>query len=145
MTNQLTNQEKKEYLRRYKAADDEINDLLRERERVMSRLTRMTPTLSGMPRGGEKDALAEGMDKLIALDREIGDKVDRLIDLRREIEGYLSTVCNATQRRLLRLRYLHCMSWDRVAVEMGYELRWVYRVHGRALSALTIESHVKSG
>ena len=138
----MTNQEKKEYLRRYKAADDEINDLLRERERIMSRLTRMTSTLSGMPKGGgERDALADGMDKLIALDREINSRVDQFIDLRREIEGAIATVPNSTQRRLLRLRYLHGMSGDRVAVEMGYELRWVYRIHGRALTELTIESH----
>lgn len=138
----LTNQEKKEYLRRYKAADEEINDLLREKERVMSRLTRMTASITGMPKGGgERDALAGGMDKLIALDREIDCKVDALITLRREIEGSIANLGNATQRRLLRLRYLECMSWNRVAVEMGVELRWVYRIHGRALTELTIVSH----
>lgn len=135
----MTNQEKKEYLRRYKAADEEINDLLREKERVMSRLTRMTASITGMPKGGgERDALAGGMDKLIALDREIDCKVDALITLRRQIEGCIATVGNVTQQRLLRLRYLECMSWDRVAVEMGYEHAHVTRLHGAALSALNM-------
>lgn len=133
----MTNQEKKEYLRRYKAADDEINDLLREKERILSRLTRMTSSATGMPRGGgDKDPMTNGVAKMIELEREIDSKVDKLVELRREIEAGIETVDSNTQRRLLKLRYIDGMTWERVAVEMDYSYMQVCRLHGKALNAL---------
>lgn len=138
----MTNQEKKAYLMRYRTADAEINDMLREKDRIMSRLTRMTASISGMPQGvGESDKLTDGVSKLVELDNEIDARVDVLVKLRREIEGKIGSLDSDTQRRLLTLRYINGMTWERVSVEMRFDLRWVYRVHGIALANLTIESH----
>ncbi len=132
----MTNQEKKEYLRRYKAADDEINDLMREKERILSRLTRMTASATGMPHGGgDTDQLTNGVAKIIELEKEIDAKVDKLVELRREIEASIETVDSNIQRRLLKLRYIDGMTWERVAVEMNYSYMQVCRLHGKALNA----------
>ena len=135
----MTNQEKKAYLLRYRTADAEINDMLREKERIMSRLTRMTSSISGMPHGGgESDKLTDGVSKLIDLDKEIDGRVDALVDFRREIEGKISALDSDMQRRLLKLRYIDGMTWERVAVEMGYERRQICRIHGYALMSLNV-------
>ena len=34
---------------------------------------------------------------------------------------------------VLEKRYLCFQSWEQIAVEMGYDLRWLYRIHGKAL------------
>ena len=34
---------------------------------------------------------------------------------------------------ILELRYLCFKPWEQIAVEMGYELRYVFKLHGRAL------------
>lgn len=135
----MTNQEKKAYLLRYRTADAEINDMLREKERIMSRLTRMTSSISGMPHGGgESDKLTDGVGKLVELDKEIDARVDGLVELRREIEGKISALDSDMQRRLLKLRYIDGMTWERVAVEMGYERRQICRIHGYALMSLNV-------
>ena len=137
----MTSQEKKLYLQKYKIADRRIDDLLRQKDDMMTRLTKMTATLTGMPRGGGgDDELTAGVSKLIDLDNEIDRQVDALVDMRREIEGHINSISDDRYKRLLTLRYLDGMTWDRVGLEMGMELRWVYRLHGVALTKLTIES-----
>ena len=109
----------------------------------MARLTRVTSAPSGLPHGeAEADRLTDGVAKLSELEEEIDGKIDALIDLRRKINGYIDAIPAEDLQRLLRLRYIDGMKWERIAVEMGIEVRWVYRLHGRALSKLTIESHV---
>ena len=136
----MTNQEKKAYLQKYKAADDEINDLLRAKERIMSRLTRMTSCLSGMPHGGgESDKMTDGVAKVIELDAEIDSKVDALCDLRREVCANIGTVSDATLRRVLTLRYISGKIWEQIATALDIEKSTLRgRAHNRAIENLTI-------
>ena len=135
----MTSQEKKLYLQKYKIADRRIDDLLRQKDDMMTRLTKMTATLTGMPRGGGgDDELTAGVSKLIDLDNEIDRRVDALVDMRREIEGHINAISDDRYKRLLMLRYLDGMTWDRVGVEMGYERRQVTRLHGFALMDIKI-------
>ncbi|WP_312281947.1 hypothetical protein [Oscillibacter sp.] len=134
----MTNQEKKAYLQRYRAADNEINDLLMEKKRIMSRLTRMTTSISGMPHGGgESDKMTDGIAKVVELDAEIDSKVDALCDLRREVCANIGTVGDATLRRVLMLRYISGKTWEQIAVEMNYSWRQIIRIHGQALTKMS--------
>lgn len=137
----MTNQEKKAYLMKYRAADNEINDLLREKEAVMSRLTKVTATISDMPRGGgDSDKVSSGVYKLMELDKEIDAKVDALVDLRKEIIRSISSVDSDTQRRVLKLRYIDGMTWERVACVIGRSVPMTkIKIHMRALEAVEIE------
>src|SRR5574344_393684 len=133
----MTNREKKAYLQKYRAADDEINDLLREKERIMSRLTRMTSCLSGMPHGGgESDKMTDGVAKVIELDAEIDRKINKLCDLRREVCANIGTVNDTTLRRVLMLRYISGKTWAQIAVTTNYCYMQVCRLHGKALTAM---------
>lgn len=137
--NALTSQEKKLYLQKYKIADRHIDDMLRQKDDMMTRLTKMTATLTGMPRGGGgSDTMTAGVAKLIDLDNEIDRQVDALVDMRREIEGHINSISDDRYKRLLTLRYLDGMTWDRVGLEMGYERRQVTRLHGFALMDIKI-------
>ena len=146
----MDTREKKDYLRSYKAADSEINDLLRQREAIMARLTRVTTSYSGMPGGGGGDTMTDGIARLIELEGEINDRIDALIALRREIEGCIRTVDSSAQRRVLRLRYIEGMSWKRICVEMaaspetyGATERWIYKLHGMGLAQMQVGSKVQ--
>lgn len=135
----MTNQEKKAYLQKYRAADDEINDLLREKERIMSRLTRMTNSISGMPHGGgDSDKMTDGIAKVIELDAEIDRKVDALCDFRSEVCTNIETVGDANLRRVLMLRYISGKTWEQIAVEMERTYQWVCILHGRALNKFSV-------
>lgn len=142
----MTNQEKKAYLMRYRTADDEINDLLREKERIMARLTKMTSAVSNMPHGPQQpDKLTDGVAAIIELDAKIDRKVDALLDFRQEIETKIAELKDARMERILKMRYLYGYSWNRICVEMaalqtcyGASERWVYLLHGKALSAIDL-------
>ena len=133
----MTNQEKKQYLLRYRAADAEITDLLLEKERMMSLLTKATSTISDMPGGGgEGDKIGGGIARLMELDEEINKKIDALVDFRKVVESKINTVGDSTLRRILFLRYINGLTWENVAVVMNYGYRQVCRLHGKALSEL---------
>ena len=139
----MTNKEKKEYLLRYRTADGEITDLLREKDAVFTRLTHMTAAYGGMPHGPSAgDKMSVGTAKLDELDREIDQCIDALVDLRHEIEGYISEIENANFRRVLRLRYIEGLKWDTIADLMHYDIdaKKIYVLHGHALTALKVDT-----
>ncbi len=70
---------------------------------------------------------------MIDLEYEIDADIDRLVDLKRAMFHFVANVKHGSHRMLLELRYLEGKTWEEVAETMGYELRWIYRLHGRAL------------
>ena len=58
--------------------------------------------------------------------------------LKGEIYRAIRTVEDPTRRLLLEYRYIHGLTWEQVAERMGYDLRWVHRLHGKALGQLHI-------
>lgn len=139
----MTNQEKKEFLQQYRLAEMEELRLEHEIERWRSRAGKMTAGYSKAPAaGGDGRSMEYTLERLGELAAELTAQRDKLVRLRREIGAAIDTVPDARFRELLRLRYIEGMTWGRLAVAMGYDdLRWVYRMHGRALEKLTIESH----
>ena len=128
----------KEYLSQARQIDQRIEARCEERERLMSRLTtgRMTH-LTGMPRGGGYD-WTDALAKLVELDRQLGGEIMELCRLKREINETIDRVEDMTYRRLLELRYRNYMRWDDIADTMGYDVRWVYVLHGRALREVKV-------
>lgn len=82
------------------------------------------------------------VDRIDELIRQLVAQLDELVTLRQEIGAVIDAVPDTRLRELLRLRYIDGLTFDGLAIAMGhYDLRWVYRLHRRALEALTIESH----
>ncbi len=76
------------------------------------------------------------MAKIVDLQAEINNDIDRLVDLKREIVGIIKTVNNPEYQTLLEKRYLCFDTWEQIAVDMGYSLRWVHIIHSRILVEL---------
>lgn len=72
----------------------------------------------------------------------LDEKIDELVDYRVRMLNLINRLDNTIYRTLLIARYINCKTWEQIADEMGYDLRWIYRLHGKALKA--IESHYKS-
>ena len=71
--------------------------------------------------------------KLVDLEHEINDDIDQLMALKRELACVFGKIDNQACRLLLELRYLAGKNWAEVAKIMGYEVRWIYQMHGKAL------------
>jgi len=133
----------KEWLMRAWRIDEEIETLRRARDETFICCTSVTPSYEGDSVSGTKDP--HKFDQLAEYAAQINAKVDELIAIKREIEAAIEQVNDGTYRELLRRRYLCCERWEQIAVGMGYDYRWVLRLHGRALLEIkdAIESHIK--
>lgn len=129
----------KEYLGQAYRLDQRINSKLEQVASLNELATKATSTLTGMPKNPNRATtkMADAVTKIVDLQAEINDDIDRLIDLKREIVTIIKTVNNTEYQTLLEKRYLCFETWEQIAVDMGYSLRWVHIIHSRILSELS--------
>ena len=76
------------------------------------------------------------IEKILDLEAKVADELDRLVEMKTEIRETIDKVDDHDQKMLLRYRYIHFHTWEEIADEMHYGLRWVYTHHGRALESV---------
>lgn len=133
------NNRKKEYLRKYLEAK-RMQEVL-EREIDELRLDRMipgSPAQDGMPHGSGGGDLSGYVARLDELDRKLRAQMYKKIQLRAEITEKIDAMSDETESLLLRLRYIHGLKWEEVAVKMDYSWRAVHKIHSKALEHFKI-------
>ena len=141
----MTNKDKKKWLLEYRKLDQDIERDMEELQRWKSRAEKITSSVSDMPKGGNQgDRLQLAVDRICELGERLNGKIDAAVKRRKEMEAAIATVEDRTLQLLLRYRYIDGMTWEQIAVKMNYDYRWTLRLHGRALTRLTIESHIKT-
>lgn len=134
----MTNQEKIQYLSRFLCLDRRIERKCEELSRWRERATKITPTLSDMPKSPSSgaDSIQTAVEHIIELESEINADIDQLTDTRREIQEAIQTVKDEKLQLLLEYRYIDGMTWEQIAVKMEYSYMHICRLHGKALSNL---------
>ena len=130
----------KEYLSQAYRLDQRINSKIEQVASLNELATKCTSTLTGMPRNPNRasSTMADAVGKIIHLQNEINRDIDRLVDLKREIVTVIKAIENPEYQTLLEKRYLCFLTWEKIAVDMGYDLRWLYRIHKRALDEICV-------
>ena len=130
----------KEYLSQAYRLDQRINSKIEQVASLNELATKCTSTLTGMPRNPHRasSTMADAVGKIIDLQNEINRDIDRLVDLKREIVTVIKAIENPEYQTLLEKRYLCFLTWEKIAVDMGYDLRWLYRIHKRALDEICV-------
>ena len=125
----------KEYLSQAYRIDQRINSKLEQVVSLRDLSKKATATLSDMPHSPNKNihSMENIIVKIVDLEKEINQDIDQLVDLKREIVTTIKRIDNPVYQTLLELRYLSFKSWEQIAVEMGYSLQHVFRLHERAL------------
>ena len=124
----------KEYLSRYRWQNDRINAKLEQ----VAELRRKAQTVcSGSSDGTHSstpyDRIGEITSRIVDLEREINEDIDRSIDVQRGILTAISTVPDERLRHLLELRYINCLTLEEIARRMDYSYKQICRLHGKAL------------
>ena len=124
----------KEYLSRYRFLNDGINAKLMQVDELRSK----AQTVSGGNSTGAHssqpyDRIGEITAKIVDLEREINEEIDRLVDIQREIRESIATVPEERLRTLLEYKYINCMTLEEIAVRMNYSYKQICRLHGAAL------------
>lgn len=129
----------KEYLSQAFQLDQRINSKLEQVSMLRDLALKTTSVLQDdkVQNTKQQSPMESALVKLICLEEEINDDIDQLIDLKRELATFVSEIENHSYRLLLELRYLSGSTWEEVAAIMGYDVRWVYRLHRKALKEAT--------
>ena len=136
----------KEYLSQARFLDASIRTKVEQIESLNDLATSCTAVISDMPRnpnrGGSR--MADAILQIIDLQEEIKRDMMALVQLKREIMDVIKSVSSLEYQTILEKRYLCFISWERIAVELGYSIQHTYRLHDVALkeidSILNVES-----
>jgi DNA-directed RNA polymerase specialized sigma subunit len=129
----------KEYLGQAYRLDQRINSKLEQVASLNDLATKVTSTLSAMPKNPNRatSTMADAIGKIIDLQAEINYDIDRLVDLKREIVAAIKTVANTEHQTLLEKRYLCFETWEQIAVDMNYSIQHIYRIRNRAIAEIS--------
>lgn len=113
--------------------DGRIERKVEERDRIEARLNAgRLSNLSGMPRGGGYD-WTDTAANVMSLTEQIDAEIGKLCRVKRLVNEAIDAVPEVKYRRVLELRYRNYLSWEQIAEDMQYDIRWVHELHGRAL------------
>ena len=135
----------KEYLGQAYRLDQRINSKLEQLESLNGLATKCTSTLTGMPKNLSRSTsmMADAVAKIVDLQAEINRDIDLLVDLKCEMVRVIKNVEHAEYQTLLELRYLCFKTWEQIAVDMNYSIDNVYRIHRKALCAVSIPKSIQ--
>ena len=129
----------KEYFGQAYRLDQRINSKLEQIASLNELAMKCTSTLTGMPRNHDRSiSKIEVVSKIVDLQEEINRDVEKLVDLKRELVWRIKAVDDTEYQTLLELRYLCFKTWEQIAVDMGYNVRHVFRLHDEAVNSITV-------
>ena len=127
----------KEWLSRALNIDRDIGHLMRERRKAYDRCVSITARINAISVSETKDPYK--YDKLAEYGLMLDAKINELYEAKREIQVAIMSVDNPVLREVLQRRYIDGETFEKMAVGMGREYRWIRRLHGRALQKIKID------
>ncbi len=131
----------KEYLRQAYRLDHRINSDIAE----MERLREMADSVGSPgfeehynPNRPTEAPFVRCLEKVWGLEQKINSEIDRFIDFKAQMREVIVTASNADEQMVLRYRYIHNMTWERIGDELNADRTTVYRWHNSALNHVTL-------
>lgn len=135
----MTIKQKKDFLRAYKTLKKEEKTIREEIAALeVAAISASANIGDGMPHSHEPKGLEEYAAKKDTLERKLKAILWRCINQQILIEISINNLENATERILLRQRYLLLKGWDEIADFTGYSRRQTLYIHGAALEHLEV-------
>lgn len=130
----------KEYLSQAYRLDQRIDAKIEQVMSLRNLAAKATSTLSDVAPSGTRNVhrMEDIIMRIFDLENEINADIDALVALKREIVSTIKSVPNLEYQILLELRYLCFKPWEQIAVEMGYGIDNVFRLHQKALKDLEV-------
>lgn len=134
------NEEKKEYLNKYresKNAEKRIADQIREFEsqKILIKINSMNIGVCG-------SRVFKDLSDCMVKEEELVEKMiqskNKSVSIYNDIFQAVEDVPDEREREILTLRYIRCLKWEEIAVEMHVEWAHVHRIHAKALQHFKI-------
>ena len=128
----------KQFLQQARRLDERINSYATELNGLRG-LTALAPSGSERVQTSTScDRMINTIEKIISLEVKINAELDRLIDLKTDIHNKIEAVLDQDERLMLRMRYLQYMEWEQIAEALHWSLRYIYKLHGKALLSIEL-------
>lgn len=118
-----------------------LDALIEANRRELKRLREIAesigaPSITGdrVQSGGQTDRMGDAVAAIVDLEAEIQAEIKQYIRKRHDIRRVINGVGDDTLRLILQKRYLQGEKWENVAADLHKDLRWIFRLHDRALS-----------
>ena len=134
----------KEYLEQYRRLKIEIDSKTEQLEELRGLAESVSHSTGTGGSGGTSDKVGKTVAKIIDLENEISCQIDKLLELKKEIESTIAKVEDPVLRQILTLRYINGNTFENIAEKMFYTYKWVCVLHGNALNAVIIHEIEKS-
>ena len=135
----------KKYLSQAFGLNQRIESKLGQIEELHDLATKATVTYSDMPKDPNRSGsrLEDCICKIIDLESEINQDMIKLVELKKDIIGRIKAVESTELQTVLELRYLSYMRWEEIAIELGYGIDNVFRLHRNALDEIKIPETIQ--
>ena len=127
-----------ENLKHIKVLDELIHNKLLEVERLKALATKVTYATEGerVQTSSCSDNVADNVAKIVSLEHEINDIVNKFINLKKECMDWIDSLDDYLVIGILYKKYLHYKTWEQIAEEMNISSRWAQEIHKRFISSL---------
>lgn len=126
----------KEFLQQVFIAYQEADSKLEQIARLQSLAQRTTTVIHDTPTGN-RAALNSRVEQAVAdiegQSNYLADEINHLLAVRRKVSQAIANVADTSERRVLEYRYLAFLSWKEISHAMKIGLRYVFKLHERAL------------
>lgn len=125
-----------DYLKQVERLDRMIQNKLAEIKQLRGMATSITiaPKTVNVQTSTDKDRMGNAIAKIIDLETETDNMVNKYIQKRREIVNQIDSVKDTNMYHVLSERYIARKDLSVIAVEMGYSFKQICRIHNKALT-----------
>ena len=127
-----------EYLSQARRLDQRIGSKLEQMATLRSLAQKVTTSLCGerVSHTRNVSSLEDTILRLVETENEMNQSIDALLNLRIEIGKQISALNDPDCILVLEKRYLSYQSWEKIAADLKFTVRWVHRPHAKALQSI---------
>ena len=134
----MTYQEKLAFLRRYREAVQQEDTILQEIEALRTQAARVTQALTGMPGGGDGQAIPRAVERIADAESRLVSAYGAALSERNRVKEVIETEPDPLRRDILIRRYIIGQRWERIAADNNFTLRRVLQIHHKTVEAMEI-------
>ncbi len=131
----------REYFRQAYRLDQKIQSDIEEVTRLRTMAVSISAPVAGdkVQTGRPSEApYARCVEKILLLEEKINSEIDVLVDLKEQLREVIAAVSDIDEQMVLRCRYIHNMTWEKIGSELNANARTVRRWHGAALMHVSL-------
>ncbi len=126
----------KEYLNRAYRLDTDINNRIDQLKHLKALSKRVTAAYGTevVSHSRNVDSMEDAVIRIMEAETRLTSQIDKLVDVRKEIQGTIDLVADKDCQTLLNLRYMGMNPWNDICGKMEMSRAHVFRLHSTALS-----------